>query len=76
MSGLIAIIQILEHDRVWEYGKEKYGVNKGDLLEVISSQKCKYKKARCWEVYNTKTGEFGYVEVKRMKKMHRIFIKK
>lgn len=76
MSNLIAIIQIVEHDRVYEYGKEKYAVNKGDLLEVINAEKCRYKKAKCWEVYNTKTGQFGWVEVKRMKKKHKIFIKK
>ncbi len=76
MSQLGRLIRINQHDRIWENFKEKYKVSPGDLLEVMDVIDCKKIKGKCWEVRNTITGEFGFVEAKRMERLHSIYDKK
>ena len=66
-------IEIKEPDRVYEFGEVKYKVNPGDILEVMDSKTCRSGSGICWEVRNTKTGEWGYVFAERMEKRHNVY---
>lgn len=66
-------IIIQELDRVAEFGKLKYVVEKGDILEVTERKTCKGGFGTCFEVRNVATNEYGYVKKSRMEKRHLIF---
>ena len=66
-------IIIQEFDRVAEFGKLKYVVEKGDILEVTERKTCKGGFGTCFEVRNVATNEYGYVKKSRMEKRHLIF---
>lgn len=65
-------ILIQEKDQIQEYGKFKYGVDKGDVLEVVRSKICRGGVGTCFEVLNVKTNEYGYVTKSRMNRRHLI----
>ena len=66
-------IEIKETEQVWEFGKLKYEVSPGDILEVIETKTCRSGSGTCWKVRNIKTGEVGYVFTERMKKRHHVY---
>ena len=66
-------IEIKEPDIVYEFGEIKYKVNPGDILQVMDSKTCRSGRGVCWEVRNTKTGEWGYVFSERMEKRHNVY---
>ena len=63
---------IQQNDEVYEYGKLKYTVQKGDILEVLRSKTCRSGHGECWKVKNVKTGMIGYVKADSMKELHSI----
>lgn len=63
-------ILIQQNDEVQEYGKFKYGVQKGDVLKVLMRKTCRDGYSECWQVQNIKTGVIGYVVAQRMKERH------
>jgi hypothetical protein len=63
-------ISIQQDDMVYEYGKLKYNVQKGDVLEVLKRQTCRTGYGECWMVMNVKTMMIGYVEARRMRELH------
>jgi hypothetical protein len=63
---------IQQTDKVYEYGQLKYTVQKGDILEVLISKKCRSGSGECWKVKNVKTGMTGYVKADSMKERHSI----
>ena len=69
-SDLPLDIAIQNKDTVWEYGKPKFQVYKGDHLYPLSKKTCRGGKGECWKVMNVKTGETGYVSAKKMKADH------
>jgi hypothetical protein len=66
-------IKIQEPDVVYEYGKGKYEVWPGDLLEIRAIKTCRGGSGICWKVRNVKTGEIGYVNAVRMKERHHVY---
>ena len=66
-------ILIQEPDRILEYGKYKYSVDKGDVLEITMLKTCPDGMRTCYEVKNINTGEYGFVLKDRMGKRHYIF---
>jgi hypothetical protein len=63
---------IQQTDKVYEYGKLKYTVQKGDILEILIRKKCRSGSGECWKVKNVKTGMTGYVKADSMKELHSI----
>lgn len=68
-------IAIQEPDRVYEFKKVKYSVDKGDVLEITMEKFCPDGMRTCYEVKNLSTGQYGYVLKDRMEKRHRIYRK-
>ena len=68
-------IEILEDDIVWEFGKSKYEVSPGVILEILKKKTCRSGKGICYKVKNLKTDEIGYVVAKRMKERHKMYSK-
>ena len=66
-------IIIQEPDRIFEYGKCKFTVSSGDILEITQTKTCRGGFGTCYEVQNILTGEYGYVKKDRMEKRHYIF---
>jgi hypothetical protein len=65
-------INIQKPDNLYEYGKLKYTVSPGDVLEVMRSKTCRSGYGECWQLRNVKTGEIGYANADRMKEAHQI----
>jgi hypothetical protein len=65
-------VSIQQNEEVYEYGKLKYTVQKGDVLEVLRSKTCRSGHGECWKVKNVKTGTIGYVRADLMKELHSI----
>jgi hypothetical protein len=65
-------IFIQQNDKVWEYGKFKYSVQKGDVLKVFRRKTCRGGHGECWLVENVKTGVTGAVVALGMKQNHTI----
>jgi hypothetical protein len=65
-------VVIQKNDKVYEYGKLKYTVQKGDILKVRMRKTCRDGSGECWQVQNIKTGVIGYVVARRMKEWHSI----
>ena len=63
---------IQQIDKVYEHGKLKYTVQKGDILEILIRKKCRSGSGECWKVKNVKTGMTGYVKADSMKELHSI----
>jgi len=57
-------------DHVYESGAPKFTVNPGDVLEVQTTKTCKSGHGLCARVLNPATGEWGYISMSLMKKMH------
>ena len=66
-------ILIQEPDRILEYGKYKYSVDKGDVLEITMVKTCPDGMRTCYQVQNINTGEYGFVLKDRMEKRHYIY---
>ena len=71
-QGKMYII-IQEPDRIHEYGKFKYLVDKGDILEVKEKKTCRDGIGTCFKVLNLKSNEYGYVTKKRMLERHLVY---
>jgi len=54
-------------------GKPKFEVKPGDILEVTHTQTCISGSGICWEVKNTRTGEWGFVSAEIMKRRHHVY---
>ena len=68
-------IEIQDTDYVMIGGRDKFKVQKGDVLEVIQTKPCRGNYyATCWKVRNTETGETGYVMADKMDNRHRVYI--
>ena len=67
-------ILVQEPDIIQEYGKYKYSVDKGDVLEITMVKTCPDGMRICYEVKNINTGEYGFVLKDRMEKRHYIFV--
>ena len=68
-------VEIQDTDYVMVYGKDRFKVTTGDILEVIQIKPCRGNYyGTCWKVRNVKTGLTGYVMADKMKERHRVYI--
>jgi len=64
-------VLILMTDVIWEYGKKKFVVYEGDVLEVLSKKTCRSGSGECWKV-RIKNSGIGYVRAMDMRSRHRL----
>jgi hypothetical protein len=67
------LIKVQQPDSIYEYGKVKFKVNSGDVLEVVKSKTCRGGFGECWVVRNVSTGETGFVRADLMKSKHKVY---
>ena len=63
-------VTIFETLVVYEFGKPKFTVHDGDILDVVSRKVCRSGSGECWKVRNRDTGEIGYVTAAEMRRNH------
>jgi len=57
-------------DHVYEGGKPKFTVSPGDVLEIQTTRTCISGHGLCARVINPDTGEWGFIGMSTMKKLH------
>lgn len=63
-------VKMFSSHTVYEYGKPKFTVHDGDVLEVLSRKVCRSGSGECWKVRDPKTGKIGYVRAADMRRNH------
>lgn len=57
-------------DHVYEGGDPKFTVSPGDILEIQTTKTCRSGHGLCARVINPDTGEWGFIIMSTMKKLH------
>jgi hypothetical protein len=65
-------IMVQQSENIYEFGKVKFKVKSGDVLEVVRSIGCRSVSEECWIVINTETGMRGMIRKKKAKSLHQV----